>query len=566
MATNPTLGGEPLFITHAVDLIKSANSKLSKDPDEWEQEIMDYLHEQHPYIAEHKVVVAMHKVDPDEGHGVGHVKIGEKVVLPIVVDGNRLQPLDLFVAEDRLQPLTKAAFDAAVQGHSFGKAVKPGKGESQDSSITYTTLPPFDGKYAYGSLRYTQDQVVDALDRINDVGQLALCLDNPWFSEVAGEFVKRATADVPTEEQPELRTARPVRIRPFTKVAKVGVYDVMTDQGELTGVVFDHHLTFGRGGYVDKGPKTFVGLDKAAHAYSMRDEIGGRPATHGVVASDRGMTKRAALALIKDDIGVVSEPFTVLDTADRGTLVEADDGRRWTIRTEPDTFYKEAGDQVFVNDDWSILPIGDAVEVFNSRVANQHQIPTGTASLDKVGNRIRVLNPGNVDFLENTPAEGVPFEKVGELLADLDEEDRAEIGSSLLVYGNAFIQVSQPLEKAAGRPYEFSSIDADELATMTRAAGLFITPELCKRAKVEEEKAKKTIDAILGLNFLSEENMHKFVDHVDNLEEAKDCVAELLLASRLGLAIDSQPLRTALFSLDAVSRDLRELKNAVTAK
>jgi hypothetical protein len=45
------------------------------------------------------------------------------------------------------------------------------------------------------------------------------------------------------------------------------------------------------------------------------------------------------------------------------------------------------------------------------------------------------------------------------------------------------------------------------------------------------------------------------------LEEAQQVVAKLLLSSRLGLPIESRPLRSAMYALDAVSRDLRELRN-----
>jgi len=355
------------------------------------------------------------------------------------------------------------------------------------------------------------------------------------------------------------------------KAAEAGLYEVMTPGGVATGVVFDTYLTFGSHGLVDQGRVTFIGLDKTAHAYVGRGNIGVRAVADlvskgAVTLLSDSLDKRAALATVIDNHGVVSEPFTVLSSDNGRTRIETDDGRRFVLRTEADAFYKEAGDHVFVNDCWSIIPIGDVVEVFDDTIANQRQIPLGTASLDKVGSRIRVLNPGNVACLRDAPGEGVPLNKLGELLRDLDENSCRAVSDRLMTYGHAFIQVDQPLTKVSGRSYEFNGLTTEALANLTYAVGLFVTPELCKFAKVQEETAKRTIDTVLGLNFLGEENMHKFVDKVDTLDDAKDCIAELLLASRIGLTIDSQPLRTALFSIDAVIRDLRELRNAVNIK
>jgi hypothetical protein len=67
---------------------------------------------------------------------------------------------------------------------------------------------------------------------------------------------------------------------------------------------------------------------------------------------------------------------------------------------------------------------------------------------------------------------------------------------------------------------------------------------------------------MLGLNFLNTETIHRFVSQIDKIDQARDVTAKLLLASRLGLDLDSRPLRTAMFALDSVSRDLKELRNA----
>jgi hypothetical protein len=85
---------------------------------------------------------------------------------------------------------------------------------------------------------------------------------------------------------------------------------------------------------------------------------------------------------------------------------------------------------------------------------------------------------------------------------------------------------------------------------------------LTKIAAVTDDQAKQTVDSMLGLNFLNTETIHRFVSQIDKIDQARDVTAKLLLASRLGLDLDSRPLRTAMFALDSVSRDLKELRNA----
>jgi hypothetical protein len=104
------------------------------------------------------------------------------------------------------------------------------------------------------------------------------------------------------------------------------------------------------------------------------------------------------------------------------------------------------------------------------------------------------------------------------------------------------------------------TLSKEESMALSKVAVL-ITPELLKEAKVQDEYAEQTIDAVLGLHFLSPENIHKFMEALPALEEAQQVIAKLLLASRLGLATESRPLRTAMFALDAITRDLRELRN-----
>jgi hypothetical protein len=69
------------------------------------------------------------------------------------------------------------------------------------------------------------------------------------------------------------------------------------------------------------------------------------------------------------------------------------------------------------------------------------------------------------------------------------------------------------------------------------------------------------VDSILGLNFINDANIYKFLDHTDELEEASAVLAKLLLASKMGFQVETAPLKTALFALDNVIRQMKQLRS-----
>jgi len=83
--------------------------------------------------------------------------------------------------------------------------------------------------------------------------------------------------------------------------------------------------------------------------------------------------------------------------------------------------------------------------------------------------------------------------------------------------------------------------------------------------KLSQEQGKKTVDALLGLNFVGPENMQRFVDKIETISQARQAVGELLLASRLGLDVDQMPLKTAFQALDKIESELRQLRTMESA-
>jgi len=84
-------------------------------------------------------------------------------------------------------------------------------------------------------------------------------------------------------------------------------------------------------------------------------------------------------------------------------------------------------------------------------------------------------------------------------------------------------------------------------------------------AEFMADQEQDTVDNTLGLNLLSDQNVSKYFDGIDLLEDARQFCLKLLLASRVGMQIDSDAARTAAFALDDVARDLKQLRSMSTA-
>ena len=86
---------------------------------------------------------------------------------------------------------------------------------------------------------------------------------------------------------------------------------------------------------------------------------------------------------------------------------------------------------------------------------------------------------------------------------------------------------------------------------------------LIKEAAVIDDP--EVVDNVLGTNFINEDNLKEFVNNIDKLEAVNNKLAELLVASRMGLKdIDEQALKKAIEGLGSVIKGLEQLKLVVS--
>lgn len=126
-----------LFHTPNLQFEKTAGeATLPEDPNAWQNEILQEVFKQVPYIADFEPHVEMDKLDAERGYGFGHIEVSNKtemqpgqgatieglessgikhVKIPIIVKNRRLQPFDIMVLEDgTMVPLTEMRLRSAI--------------------------------------------------------------------------------------------------------------------------------------------------------------------------------------------------------------------------------------------------------------------------------------------------------------------------------------------------------------------------------------------------------------------------------------------------------------------
>ncbi len=507
-----------LFITERVlgTFTKEANVKLSKNPDEWMQEVVKFLHQSYPWLADAKVQVNFNRVDADNGAGVGQIQLDEKVSIPLVVDNFKLAPLDVFWVNGKLHPLTKSSLQEIVQGTTLGKPVEPGEGAASDMALFSRTQPPYDGRYVYaakmdipfGELEQGATLAFGSQEALEYAMKKSASFRQVFADNVhAAKGVEKTAAAVPAGPKGVnllKRQALPIKVRK-PQITKAGIYKVAMGAEDATCIVADH--VFGMDGRVRDGVMGVFELIGDRYYYAS-DPIFGEPITLDKTASFGDQPNGwGAFILQKNGSIVATEPVKVLGRSsmpggiDKIAVESIHGNREIFISPSIKSWHIEDGD-IFISPDWSFVPC---------------------ATMARLGTY-----------------EPVQMEKEASV-----ETPRPRFGKSYpnLMKEAAFVQ------PVSGKWLPISSVDGQKLVKVALDVG--------------EDEAKNTVDAMLGLNFITEENAYKFVDQIEKIGAAKEACAKLLLASRLGLPVSQEPLKTAMYALDNAERDLRQYSHTI---
>jgi hypothetical protein len=563
-----------LFLTKDViaGLEKVAITKLTRDPEKWEREILDALHEQNPFLQDFPIRFHLNKSDSESGMGVGQIVVSEKIAIPIIVDDLKLQPLDLFWHEGKLNPLSKETLEKAIAATSLGKPVAPGQGEVSDVSLYGATRVPFSGKYSFAeNLTFTVDQLNEALATMGKEGVDYALRTNGSFRKTAAAYADAAGKE-PMQKvaMAKIASVKPVAFEPFQDVSEPGFYQVLFDGiRKMSAMTFNKVVDWE--GEIIPRQTVVYGLDGS---FAVTEKVGGikKLAEAEMVPEDITLEDVGFFWSVRGGAAIATMPGRVMysGTNEDGVpfvkIAELSTGREKTVVMSPEYDGIHAGDDMlFLDTDWQWSTVKKTSSVSDATTANECAWPAHTV---EVRNRGNLYSLHGLDIPE-LPKEGatvdVFYRHVSKML---DSQDLLALMQTAEKKGSAFGEIptgfdwkeDPVINKYAGLlpNFRIKPINLVREAAHLRPCQV----EFFKYAQeVTNQDVDNTVDSLLGLNFITEENVGKFIEKIAMLEEARDVLAKTLLSARLGLRMEQGPVKTALFSVDNVIRQLRYLRD-----
>lgn len=133
-------------------------ARMSEDPNEWPEQVLDQLYRQAPYTSDYSPKIVLDDVDPDRRYAMGRVELinqlainprddstpeelrgKQKVVLPLVIKDGKLSPIDLLMHSGEVEPLTEERLRAALFRPALFEAIRQRPG---DMSLIEQLYPP----------------------------------------------------------------------------------------------------------------------------------------------------------------------------------------------------------------------------------------------------------------------------------------------------------------------------------------------------------------------------------------------------------------------------------------
>ena len=518
---------DPLFLNDSIlgAFDKLASMRVSKNADEWMQNIVEFLHQAYPWLSDAKIQVNFSRTDPEAGTGIGQIQVNDDVSIPIIIDNFKLSPLDVFWWNGKLHPLTRDSMMEVLHGSTLGKGTDPGSGFASDMALFSRTQPPYDGRYVYASAAgadktdlaaallssFGTEQAVDyALKKsatFKDVLKDWLLVIAAKDAEEKQAAFKPLGSMIPKKKIGEM-TGMPAKKR-LPSIKTGGIHSVILDGAATPCVVADHVVSFD--GTIRPGARGVFELGGDRYLYSDSELFG----------EEVHLEKKASL-------GADPHGWGVFMLFKEGHVLATDPVKVVYRARTPDGLDKIGVDILSTRLDIMLSP----------NVKNFHKMADGSVALSDQW----IFK--SIGKLASTSEQPLDFEGIISLMP----KQAAAPALSVKVEPANIIKVA-----AFIRPYEGRFFLSNKKNNAFTKVALTVT----------DDAAKTTVDAILGLNFINDENSYKFAEQADKLTLAKEACAKLLVASRLGLPIPDGPLRTAMFALDAAERDLRQFNNSL---
>jgi len=527
----------PLFIEPVkFETEKVAIFKLSDNVNNWSEEIITHINEDIPFLSKIPYEIVMKKIDKELGYGLGSVVIkipNVQAAIPIIINKKKLSPLDvLMIGEEEAMPLTEDSLLILTQkNQSLGKMTEMKNSGLVDritagSSDESGHMPPNYGKYTFGHVYNANQKDIDEFNELIKEARF-----------IAGFKAKNLTTPQ-LSFKPKGKISNPIKKIPGSVVKTASnLLHELNKTGSV--MIVDQNNNIHKGIFVND-VRTLDG-EKVAHklfiskkGYSYQEKIAGKEITEKIA----GETNYS----INDDIVIITngyalEPMKVLSKTNGEKLA-------------------------------CVNHLGQKRTVFLSNIGNVTKTAAGylvpkKSTIIKIGSRIKALNnddklvklasaKGNKTYVTCIPeCNSFSNEKIG-TFNNLSDHRFAQVMNGFYSNGEELIK------QASGKSLVLTGIDYNPVVDVKK--------DISKIAKLSVEDSLKlaanltspeSVDAVLSLGFINEQNVNEYVEMIPELEEVVNHLAKILINVRLGMPGDEAAIRHAMKYLQKVIDGLK---------
>lgn len=585
---------QPL-VFDGVGFEKEAATELPPDESRWIIEIEKEVQEKIPSISSVDYKIDLKKTQNDKGQGYGYgAVVGKNYVIPIIIKNGELQDFDVFLDKDGIAwPISHGYFEEYMATHntdSIGKVVKKKKGQDMPLNLLdrmqapsmprYSRTGPMQERATLASDRTLLNNIHKTKEEISKIAKYLK--DNPevvttYKQNGNDHMLKLAmTPDEPVEAKSndnDQEDAFEIKLgKTAEQITQDGVYIVKGADGKYyKGNVITNVVGF------DMQPKDYMVATKLKAADDSRLKYSIQSSMAGVRVGDlpdkitECMSHGDSMKCFVyegENKYFVFEPVKVLS---RKTYAEE---RKVTITS--DTNYDERSEvtkhgrsyeflvqdmmgvqfKIFVGENYEGVSIVDGSVYMNSKFEIRG---LGEADVQLIQNPV-VINEHIKSKVSAPPA---TVKLAGDTLS-INEE----WASDNLREGTHVKFAREELKKY----YTEKSIDniikiASEKGTIKinrpsfRREKVVVYENVPSCDTIKEAAVmpdNDTVDKVLSINFLNPGNVSKFVTYIPELNKCLNKLADLLLASRMGLDIPPIAVKVA---MDNLAKTLMYLKS-----
>jgi len=580
---------DPAEFASVIPGLKTAGVRLTSPPAYWDDEIMQLLIREHPYIPSDRALINFTRKDDASGMATGYISIvgASHLSIPIVIRNWELSPLDILIVQNKdpsadsksqstsmdnneVMPLNEDTFRHALDVSSIGDPVPSSQqiqsGYSEDGS---SLRLPYRGRTVLASVLGTTEKQKEKLASLlqnRDVlmgfahnqtgGVVDEWLASPEPKKTAAAQILHASIELPKGMFLEL----PANIEAF-KTDSILAAEIFVDGNTTKTAVSVEAVDLFR---KEKG--RWLIFDDGSYARAPIEATGFKMAEKEEDAAVAAMKVATATPALRNGQTLMFCTDGIFTAPCKLARVAVHEDQNYVELTMTDDFGAEhriALDgrlKTAIHDDardvW-LLPMTTQVIALGT---HQDLLPM---TPDKVASQMARLVP---DQLVNSAGQwslivsGEPFssfvdrEKMAEVLGSYisnPEEimKKAEVDGSVRFRAgmeDTIEQITKQASRLKDLPTFFVDVMRDIVLPLDKAVKL--------AAAIGDPSG---VDAVLGAGFLTEDNVAEFVGLADQFETVVGRLCRLLLAIRLGFPGDESATVVAMKALSRVAERLR---------